>query len=150
MILFEVLAQKKKIVKEGASQFQDFRVNFHKFHALFFTRLSQLGYAITGAHKTQGMASALTFFFYSGTTNMAMNFAFIGTGDETWVSFVNVETREQSEQWMYTHSPDKPKTFKQTLSACQKADGSCFLGQERSADGGIHATRDHRNVTSVL
>jgi hypothetical protein len=24
---------------------------------------------------------------------------------------------------------------------CQKADDSCFLGQERNADGGIHATR---------
>jgi hypothetical protein len=34
-------------VKDGASQFQNFRVNFHKFHALFSTRLSQLGYAIT-------------------------------------------------------------------------------------------------------
>jgi hypothetical protein len=25
------------------------------------------------------------------------------TGDETWISFVNVETKEQSKQWMYTH-----------------------------------------------
>jgi hypothetical protein len=25
----------------------------------------------------------------------------------------------------------------------QKADGNCFLGQERGADGGIHAARDH-------
>jgi hypothetical protein len=41
--------------------------------------------------------------------------------------------------------------FKQMLAACQKADGSCFLGQERSADGGIHAVRDHRNnITSVM
>jgi hypothetical protein len=39
------------------------------------------------------------------------------TGDETWVSFVNVETKEQSKQWMHTHLPDKPKTFKQMLSA---------------------------------
>jgi hypothetical protein len=33
----------KKFVKDGALQFQNFRVNFHKFHALFSTRLSQLG-----------------------------------------------------------------------------------------------------------
>jgi hypothetical protein len=26
------------------------------------------------------------------------------TGDETWVSFVNVKTKEQSKQWMHTHS----------------------------------------------
>jgi hypothetical protein len=31
-----------------------------------------------------------------------------------------------------------------------KANGDCFLGQERSADGGIHATRDHNNIKSVL
>jgi hypothetical protein len=36
------------------------------------------------------------------------------------------------------------------MSACQKADGNCFLGQVRSADGGIHATRDHNNTRSVL
>jgi hypothetical protein len=32
-------------------------------------------------------------------------------GDETWVSFVNVETKQQSEQWMHTHSPNKLKKF---------------------------------------
>jgi hypothetical protein len=44
---------------------------------------------------------------------------------------VNVETKEQSKQWMHIHSQNKPKKFKQTLYACQKADGNCFLGQER-------------------
>jgi hypothetical protein len=39
--------------------------------------------------------------------------------------------------------------FKQMLFACQKADGICFLRQERSADGGIHATRDNNNITSA-
>jgi hypothetical protein len=72
------------------------------------------------------------------------------TGEETWVSFVNVVTKGQSNQWIHTRSPDKQKKFKQTLSTCQKADGNCFLGQERSADGRIHATRDHNNVRSVL
>jgi hypothetical protein len=51
---------------------------------------------------------------------------------------------------MHTDSPDKPKKLKQTLSACQKADDNCFLGQERSADGEIHATRNHSNVGNVL
>jgi hypothetical protein len=45
----------------------------------------------------------------------------------TWVSFVNVETKEQSKLWMYTHS----------TNICQKTDGNCLLGQERSADGGF-------------
>jgi hypothetical protein len=72
------------------------------------------------------------------------------TDDETWVSFVNAESKEQSKQWMHTHSPNMLKKFKQTLSFCQKADGNIFLGQERSADGGIHATRDRNKVRSVL
>jgi hypothetical protein len=38
----------------------------------------------------------------------------------------------------------------QTNIVCQKADGNCFLGQDRSADGGIQATRDHNTVTNVL
>jgi hypothetical protein len=67
------------------------------------------------------MASAFDF-----TTKMAMNFCHIVrvTGDETWVSFVNVETKEQPKQWLHTHSPDKPKKFKETFSACQKAYGN--------------------------
>jgi hypothetical protein len=63
---------------------------------------------------------------------------------------MNVDTKEQSKQSMHTYSPKKSKNFKQTLSACQKADGNCFLGQERGADGGIHATRDRNNVGSIL
>jgi hypothetical protein len=78
------------------------------------------------------------------------NLSRVVTGDETWVSFVNVETKDQSKHWIHTRSPNKPKKFKQTLSACQKADGNCFLGQERCADVGIHATRDHNNVISLL
>jgi hypothetical protein len=62
---------------------------------------------------------------------------------------VNVETKEQSKQWIRTHSPNKPKKFKQTLAACQKADKNSFVGPERS-DGGIHATWDHNNIRSVL
>jgi hypothetical protein len=46
---------------------------------------------------------------------------------------------------MHTHAPNKLKL----LSAHQKADGSCFLKQERSADGGIH-TRDNSNARSIL
>jgi hypothetical protein len=45
----------------------------------------------------------------------------IVTGDETRVSFVNVETKEQSKQWMLTHSPNKPKKkCKQTLAAIKR------------------------------
>jgi hypothetical protein len=38
------------------------------------------------------------------------------TGDESRVSSMNVETKEQSKQWMHTHSPNKPKKFRQTYA----------------------------------
>jgi hypothetical protein len=31
------------------------------------------------------------------------------TVDETYVSFLNVATKDQSKQWMHTRSPNKPK-----------------------------------------
>jgi hypothetical protein len=37
--------------------------------------------------------------------------------DEACDSFVNVETKEQSKQWMHTHSPSKLERFKQMLSS---------------------------------
>jgi hypothetical protein len=51
---------------------------------------------------------------------------------------------------MHTHSSNKPKNFKQTLPLCQKADSNYFLRQERSADGGIHATWMNSIIISVL
>jgi hypothetical protein len=38
---------------------------------------------------------------------------------------------------------------KVSTNVCQKADGNCFLGQERRADGGIHEIGDY-NISSVL
>jgi hypothetical protein len=40
------------------------------------------------------------------------------TGDETWFSFLNVETKQPSKYWTHTHSSKRPKKFKQMLSAC--------------------------------
>jgi hypothetical protein len=107
---------------------------------------------LTGAHRKQRIASALTFFErYHKHGDEFLNHIIRVTGDETWVSFVNVKTKEHSKHWTHTLSTNKkPKKFKQMLSACQKAAGNCFLGQESSADGGIHATRDHNNIRSVL
>jgi hypothetical protein len=42
------------------------------------------------------------------------------------------------------------KKFRQTLPASQKANGNCFLGLERSADGGIDTTKDHSNIRNAL
>jgi hypothetical protein len=45
----------------------------------------------------------------------------------------------------FTKQADKVKK-----NVCQKAYGNCLLGQERSSDGGIHATGDHSNVRNIL
>jgi hypothetical protein len=66
----------------------------------------------------QRMASALTFLeWYHKEGNEFLNHIIRATADETWVLFVNVETKEQWKQQMHTHSPKNVKEFKQTLSA---------------------------------
>jgi hypothetical protein len=53
---------------------------------------------------------------------------------------VNAETKKQSKQWMHTHSPNKPKKFKRTLSA-RKLMATVFRDRKPvlMVDG-IHAT----------
>jgi hypothetical protein len=52
---------------------------------------------LTGEHKTQQMASAFTSLErYHKDGDESVNHTI--TGDETWVPFVNVETKEQSKQ----------------------------------------------------
>lgn len=66
-------------------------------------------------HKMRRMASALNFLTrYNDEADIFLKS--IVTGDETWVLYDNPETKEQSKQWMHTHSPSKPKKFKQTLT----------------------------------
>jgi hypothetical protein len=75
---------------------------------------------LTGSYKMQIMALALTLAFlerYSEDGDEVLNHIMRVTGDKTWVSCVNVETKEQSKQWTHVHSPNKPKMLKQT-SAC--------------------------------
>lgn len=31
----------------------------------------------------------------------------IAFGDESWIQYMNTETKERSKQWIQTHSPDK-------------------------------------------
>jgi hypothetical protein len=58
------------------------------------------------------MASASTFLKrYHKAGDEFLNHIVQVTGDETWVSFVNVKTKEQPKQWMHTHSPNKPKNL---------------------------------------
>jgi hypothetical protein len=88
------------------------RLVYHKFCARWVPKM------LMGAHKKQRMVSALTLLerYYKNGDEFLNHIVWV-TGDETWVSSVNVETKEQSKQWMHTHSPNKPKKFKQMLPA---------------------------------
>jgi hypothetical protein len=61
----------------------------------------------------------------------------------------NPEDAILQDKKVYTHSSNRTRTFKEA-SACLIANGNCFLGQERNADGGISAIRDHKSIRSVL
>jgi hypothetical protein len=82
---------------------------------------------------------------------MAINFQSHWTSNRWWnLGFICEYWNQRAVKAVDAHtSPNKPKSFKQ-MSACQEANGSCFLGQERCADGGIYEIRDHNNVRSVL
>jgi hypothetical protein len=85
------------------------KLGYHKFCARWVPKM------LTDVHKTQRMASASTFLQrYHDEGDEFLDK--IVTGDETWVTFVNVETKQQSQQWMNTHSPNKPRKFKQSLA----------------------------------
>jgi hypothetical protein len=64
-----------------------------------------------GAFRMQVMALALTFIerYHKDGDEFLCHILQV-TDDGTWVSFVNVETIEQSKQWIHTHSPNKPKS----------------------------------------
>jgi hypothetical protein len=59
---------------------------------------------LKGAHETQRVASALTCLerHHKDGDEFLSHIVRI-TGDETCVSFVNAETKEQSNKWMHTH-----------------------------------------------
>jgi hypothetical protein len=80
------------------------KLGHHKFSTIWVPKM------LMGAHKTQRMALGLTFVLqrYHKDGDEFLNHIIRETGDETWVSILNVETKEQSKQWMHTHSPNKP------------------------------------------
>jgi hypothetical protein len=62
---------------------------------------------------------------------------------------VNAETREQSKQWMHTHSPDEPKKFKQKLSA-RKRMVTVFWGRKEVLMVEFMQQETYNNVINVL
>jgi hypothetical protein len=75
------------------------RLGYQKFCARWLPKM------LTSAQKTQRMASAFVGLLerYHEDGNEFLSHIVRVTGDETWVSFVNVLTKEQSKQWMHTY-----------------------------------------------
>jgi len=69
---------------------------------------------LTEEHKKQRVACALTFLMLYHKEGDGM-LSHIVTGDETWVSHITPESKQQSLHWKHTGSP-KRKNFKQTFS----------------------------------
>jgi len=69
---------------------------------------------LTEEHKKQHVACALTFLIHYHKERDSM-LSHIVTGDETWVSHITPESKQQSLHWKHTGSP-KWKKFKQTFS----------------------------------
>jgi hypothetical protein len=65
------------------------------------------------------MASALTFLKrYHKDSDEFLNHITREKNDETWVSFVNTESKEQSKEWMHTHyQPSRKGLNKHCLAA---------------------------------
>jgi histone-lysine N-methyltransferase SETMAR len=91
MVLYEIVTKK---------------LGYHKFCARWVPKM------LTDVQKTQRMALVSTFLqYYDDEGDEFLDKIVIG--DETWVKFANVETKEQSRQWMHTHSLLKPRKLKQ-------------------------------------
>jgi hypothetical protein len=72
----------------------------------------------TLGNKAQRMASAFTFFRVMLQRRWWISHLHcISNKWLIFVSFVNVETKQRSNQWIHTYSPNKLKMLKQTLSA---------------------------------
>jgi len=69
---------------------------------------------ITDEHKKQHVACALTSLICHQKEGDGM-LSHTVTGDETWVSHITPESKQQSLHWKHTGSP-KRKKFKQTFS----------------------------------
>jgi hypothetical protein len=86
---------------------------------------------------------------YHKDHNEFLGYTVQDTGDETWVSFVNVETKEQSKQWMHTHSLNKPNKLNNCLPARKLMATVFWYRKGVLMVNVIHATTDHNNITCI-
>ncbi|GBO24674.1 Histone-lysine N-methyltransferase SETMAR, partial [Araneus ventricosus] len=86
------------------------KLGYRKFCARWVPKM------LTEIHKTSRMVAALKFLsrYHTGGEDFLNR---IVTGDETWVAYVNADTKQQSMAWGHTGSPTRLRKARQTLSA---------------------------------
>jgi len=114
----------KECVTTDVSQFLICPCTFLRFQGLYDIVSSHLGNRkvcarwvpkmLTEEHKKQLVSCALIFLMCYHKEEDGM-LSHIVTGDETWVSHITPESKQQSLHWKRTGSP-KRKKFKQTIS----------------------------------
>ncbi|GBN18853.1 Histone-lysine N-methyltransferase SETMAR [Araneus ventricosus] len=87
------------------------KLNFKKLCSRWVPKL------LTQDHKNKRFECSLNFLTHYNEEGDAM-LSQIVTGDETWVSHVMPESKQQSMEWRHTYSPVRVKA-KQTLSQCK-------------------------------
>ena len=114
---------KNACLENVVSRYQKFLKNSHKFRGLLCIEFSRTdGVTISSVHGAyQNNWLTITKLKVCGQPS-----GLLGRGGRiSWqirdwwrdlFTFVNAETNQQSRQWMHTHSSNKPKKFKQTLS----------------------------------
>ncbi|XP_066900709.1 histone-lysine N-methyltransferase SETMAR-like [Halyomorpha halys] len=86
------------------------KLGYHRFCARWVSKI------LTKSHRKQRLDTALTLLQeYSTNGNAVLDR--IVTGDETWVKYVNCESKKQPMEWAHTRSFKKPRKCLQTLSA---------------------------------
>jgi [histone H3]-lysine36 N-dimethyltransferase SETMAR len=98
------------------------KLGYHKLCARWVPKM------LTDQHKEQRMSSGREFLNRYRQDGDDL-FSHIVTGDETWISYINPETKQQSMQWRHSTSP-KPKKFKQTPYTSRKMMATVFWDEK--------------------
>ena len=135
-------------VENVVSRYQNFLKNFHKFRGLLCIELLLTDWftvncarwvpKLTNVNRTQRMGSALTFVQRCEEgASLTKSWLVTRLGYTSWM-----QTKQQSEQWMHTHSP-KPKKF-----SVKKMMATVFWDIKGILT--IHGTKDHNSVSGLL
>jgi hypothetical protein len=130
----------KKIVKYSVPPFQNVHLNFHNFHALCCTRLSQLGYAVSNSVQDEFQKCSQ---LHTNLREWLWLWIFIGAIPQWWWFISQLHPWITANQFLWilrpksshssgsTHIHQISRKFK-LIFACMEVDGNCFLEQERS------------------